>query len=198
MIRINLAGVKVTGSVGLLADGDVGFTPAELQKQALIRILIIVAFPAALWFWEGQVIPAMTIERDQKLGVLEELRSYNGRNARSVQEIKKFKDEEGKLQARIGFLDKLSKDRLREIKVVDLVQQIIPEKVWLSRLEIGNGRMVLSGMAMSDFDISSFMEALAKSVHFVDVNLVSSVENYFDGLNLKKFEIVCIMEKGTP
>jgi type IV pilus assembly protein PilN len=198
VIRINLAGAKSAGQPILnLQIESGGFTPAEAQKQGLIRLIIIVLAPLALWLYQENTLPALISERNSKSQTLMELQEYNAKMARSVQEIKKFKEDEAKIQARIDYLDKLSKNRLREIKILDLIQQVIPEKVWLTTVESRSGRLSLSGMAMSDFDISIFMESLAKSVFFVDVNLMSSVETTFDGLDLKKFEILCVTEKPT-
>lgn len=198
MIRINLANGKVSLAPALgFSGGDVAYTPAELQKQALIRLGLILVFPLLLWLYEQQTIPSLVQERNNLQQQLTEVQSYNARAEASVREIKKIKEDEGKIQARIDFLERLSKTRLREIKVLDLVQQTIPEKVWMTRVESDEDKIVLSGMAMTDFEISAFMEALAKSVYFVDVKLVSSNELLYDGINVKRFEIACVLEKPS-
>lgn len=198
MIRINLA----TGSAAkpqqqMFFDGEVNYTPAELQKQGLLRLVILAVIPLALWYYETQTIPKIIAKRDELTSALDSHRSFNAKAARAVQEIKRVKEDEAKLQTRIASLQKLSKDRFREIKVLDLIQQQIPEKVWLNKIDANNGRMTLSGMAMSDFDISGFMESLSKSVYFVEVTLLSSAEQQFDGLNLRRFEILCVMERPS-
>lgn len=199
MIRINLAQSAAAAPVadsGIV--GDIIYTPAELRKQGLLRLLLICVFPFGLWMYQESTVPDLIKERDAETQKLQQLRSYNAQMEKSVQEIKKFKDDEAQLQARIGYMEKLAKDRFREIKVLDLIQQVIPEKVWLTRVESGDGRITVQGQAMTDFEISSFMESLAKSVYFLDVNLLSSSETLVDGINIKKFEIACVMEKTAP
>lgn len=197
MIRINLANSKATKPQQVLFfDGDVNYTPAELQKQGLLRLVILVVLPLALWYYEGQTIPEYAKKKNELAATLEGHRNFNARQARAVQNIKRVKEDEAKLQTRIATLERISKDRYREIKVLDLVQQVIPEKVWLTRLEMNNGKVQLSGYAMSDFEISGFLEVLTKSVYFTEVILQNSSEQTFDNLNLRKFEIVASTEKG--
>lgn len=197
MIRINLVQSQVAPIAEAGIVGDIIYTPAELRKQGLFRFILIIIFPLGLWFYQESTVPDLIRQRDAESKKLRDLKAYNAQMEKSVQEIKKFKEDEAKIQARIAYMEKLSKDRFREIKVLDLVQQVIPEKVWLTRVESTDGRIVVTGMAMTDFEISSFMEALAKSVHFVDVNLLSSSEMLYDGLNVKRFEIAGLMERPS-
>lgn len=197
MIKINLANNKVGAALPASGiSGDIIYTPAELQKQALLRIIVIFIFPMALWGYQQAKVPELVERRNAESHKLEDLKTYNTQMEKSVQEIKKFKEDESKIQTRINYLERLTKNRFREIKVVDLIQQVIPEKVWLTKVDVNDGRVVIGGYAMTDFEISSFMESLAKSVHFVDVNLLNSSETQFDGLTIKLFEISCSMEKN--
>lgn len=198
MIRINLASARgtATSAPGLVFEGS-SSDSGDVQKQGLLRIILIIMGPLALYAYQQTTLPDLISARAVKTGHLEEMRQYNVKMTRSVEEIKRFKDDERKIQARISYLDKLTKDRWREIKVLDLFQQVIPEKVWITKVQSGAGKMQISGMAMSDFEVSAFMEALSKSIYFVDVNLASSAETSFDGLTIKKFEIICMMEKPT-
>jgi type IV pilus assembly protein PilN len=56
-------------------------------------------------------------------------------------------------------------------------------------------KVIVQGMAISDFEVSQFLEALTKSVFLMDVNLVNSTEVIVDGNSLKKFEISCVLER---
>lgn len=199
MIRINLATSKIgplssiSSSMGLAGDGYTA--PDEARKEALKRILIICLGPLAFYLYEMQNIPTKRAELASKNQVLQELVNYNSKQAASVAEIKKFKEDEALIETRITALEKISKDRHREIRVMDLVQQLIPEKAWLTRLQINPDKVTIQGFALSDFEVSTFLESLTKSVFLMDVNLVSSSEAIIDGMNLKKFEISCVLER---
>ncbi len=197
MIRINLVSSSAPSAGGIVFDGT---TPSlseesEVQKQGLIRLVLMLMGPIALYFYQQSVLPDLLRQRSTLQSEIAEMRDFNTKAERSVAEVKKFKEDEQRIQSRISYLDQIAKNRTRDIKILELLQQVIPEKAWLNRLEMNRGRLTIGGMAMTDFDVSSFMEALAKSVYFLDVNLVRSNEAVFDGLNLKDFEISCTVER---
>lgn len=199
MIKINLAssGVGTTASInaslGISSDGYL--SPDEVRKEALKRLVVMLIPAVALYAYQEQNVPTKLAELNAKQQMLNELTTYNAKQAASVAEIKKFKEDEALIEARIAALDKISKDRHREIRVLDLLQQVIPEKAWLTQIKITPEKVSVQGLAISDFEVSSFLEALTKSVFLMDVNLVNSNETTVDGVSLKKFEISCVLER---
>lgn len=201
MIKINLASSSSTAASGFglgsnqVLSGEGFLSSQELRKEALKRLFLLLIGPAALHVYEMQNIPAKYYELDSKTSTLNELRDYNSKQASSVAEIKKFKEDEALIEARIAALEKISKDRNREIRVLDLLQMVMPEKAWLTRVQILPERVNIEGLALSDFEVSVFLEALTKSALLMDVNLVSSSEVSKEGILLKNFEISCMLEK---
>lgn len=202
MIRINLASAKGMASLspGVGGDGGVVIVSDQVRKDALVKLLVIILIPMGLYFYEQQNIPAIYAELNQKQATLAQLAEFNLRAENAVREIKKFKEDERKIQSRISALERISKNRFREVKVLDLFQQVIPERLWLTRVDIKDGKILLAGLSMSDIDISTFMDSLSKSVFLQDVVLISSAEDIQEGMTLKKFEIGCILEStgGQP
>jgi len=203
MIRINLASTRTmmaaTGGGAATAEGggEVVITE-QVRRDAMVKLLLILLAPMGLYLYEMQNIPTIRSELVRKQQALQELQVFNAKAENSVKEIKKFKEDEKKIQARIAVLEKLAKDRFREVKVLDLFQQVIPERVWFTRVDIKEGKVLLAGFSTSDIDISTFMDSLSKSVFLQEVVLVSSSEHIQDGMTLKKFEISCILEKVGP
>lgn len=200
MIKINLAPQAVAGKgsglgASLGISSDAFLAPDEARKEALKRLVLLLVGPLALIVYENQNIPALLTDLDSKKQVLTELQAYNAKQAASVAEIKKFKEDEAIIEARISALEKISKDRQREIRVMDLLQTVIPEKAWLTRIQINPDSVNVQGVALSDLDVSTFLESLTRSAFLMDVNLVSSTEINQDGMMLKKFEISCLLER---
>ncbi|ASD64636.1 PilN domain-containing protein [Bdellovibrio bacteriovorus] len=202
MIKINLAsqastsgGGSIGASLGISSDSFMGAD--EIRKEALKRLVLLLIGPLALYIYENQNVPGKVAELNSKNQILAELQTYNAKAADSVAEIKKFKEDEALMEARISALEKISKDRQREIRVLDLLQTVIPEKAWLTRVQVNPTRVNIQGLALSDFEVSQFLEALTKSVFLMDVNLVSSSETVTDGVSLKKFEISCLLERAN-
>jgi type IV pilus assembly protein PilN len=177
-------------------DSTVAGNSEKTRRDALTRLLVILLFPMSLYLYEEQNVPALRQQAAQRQVTLTDLQTFNAKAEASVKEIKKFKEDEKKIQDRITALEKIAKDRFREVKVLDLFQQIIPEKLWLTNLEIKDGRILLSGMSTSDIDISTFMDSLSKSVFLQDVVLISSSEQVQEDLTVKKFEISCLLDRS--
>lgn len=198
MIKINLA-TSTSGSMPAAGAGvysSEGFSsPEQVRRDALLRLIVILAGPALLYFYETQNLPSKQAELSSKQQMLSELQVYNEKQAASVAEIKKFKEDEALIEARIAALEKISVDRQREVKVLELLQTVIPEKAWLTRIQLDPDGVQLQGLALSDFEVSSFLDALTRSVFLMDVNLLSSSEVVQDGVPLKKFEISCLLER---
>lgn len=202
MIRINLANSRSMAGIAA-GSGDVvpgGAVSEQTRRDALTKLLVILLFPAGLYFYEQQNIPSIRGELSRQQRLLTDLQAFNAKAEGSVNEIKKIKEDEKKIQSRISALEKIAKDRFREVKIMDLFQQVIPEKVWLTRVDIKDGKVLLAGLSTSDIDISTFMESLSKSVFLQEVVLVSSSEHIQNGMTLKKFEISSILDStgGRP
>jgi type IV pilus assembly protein PilN len=201
MIRINLAssrGAFIPAGGGGGESGEAIIVTEQVKKDALVKLIVMFLAPLALYIYESQNIPTIRAELMSKSQKLQELQAFNAKAENSVKEIKKFKEDEKKIQARISVLEKIAKDRFREVKILDLLQQVIPEKLWLNRIDIKEGKILLAGMSFSDIDVSTFMDSLSKSVFLQDVVLISSQEQIQDGMTLKKFEISCVLDKSGP
>jgi type IV pilus assembly protein PilN len=200
MIKINLASNQVGTNSAIGAQfGDVAIEEMggsdEARKEALKRLVILLIPALGLYAYQEQHVPELQARLATLQATLSELENYNSKQAASVAEIKKFKEDEAIIEARISALDKISRDRSREIRVIDLMQQVIPEKAWLTKITLNPDRMNVQGLGLSDFEVSQFLEALTKSVFLMDVNLVSSTEVTLDGMILKKFEISAVLER---
>lgn len=207
MIRINLLPAK--GSSGTAGSASAGFGSASLgggseglvftedvKKDALVKLIILLLGPVILYIYEMNNIPGIVAQISQKQQVLDELKVFNEQSAASVAEIKKFKENEAQIESRISALEKISHDRFREVKIMDLFQAIMPERAWLTRMSINADKLEIRGLAMSDSEVSFILDSLTKSVLVIDVKLVDSSEVEQDGIVLKRFEISCSLEKS--
>lgn len=192
MIRINLAprvSVKLTGNI----SDSLVLSPDQIRSELIKRFGLILLPIVLLMLVEHFRIPELQAELAQKNSYLQELKNFNSKKQTSVDEIKKFKEDEQRIQQKIDMLESISKDRLREVKLLDLFQQIIPERLWLTTLDVKNFKVIINGFATTDADISAFVDALAKSVYVSDVILTSSSEEIIDDVALKYFDITCTL-----
>jgi type IV pilus assembly protein PilN len=197
MIRVNLLS-SATGGGGIgtgFVSKEVSGEGNEVQRQGLVRLVIILLFPGALYAYEFIHIPELQARLGSKQSVLQDLQSKNEQAKTAVAEIQKFNEEKNRLQKQIDTLDSLRRDRQKEVKILDSIQKDIPEKVWLTSVEMKEDQMVLGGMATADPELTSFMETLSKSVFYKNVNLVRSQEVQSDKGVLKSFEVSCAIDR---
>lgn len=200
MIRINLAkGKKISSSASsggaAMAAGGAGGSSSDIQRQGLLRLVIIAILPLALYAYETQNIPELQAKLNSKNNLLQSLTDKNNQAKAAVEEIKKFKEDQTQLQKQISTLEGLRRERLREVKILDGIQKDMPEKLWLTKVVFDKSKIVLSGLTVGDLELSTFMEQLSRSIFLKKVNLIRSSDMpVTQGLQTKSFEINCELE----
>lgn len=200
MIRINLSPTssrqkagKASGS-GLELAGGVN----EVQRQGAMKLLLVLLPSVALYFYGDMVVSEKTKALRSKQEYLNSLNVKIEQAKGVVDEIKKFKEDKARLEIQISTIESLTKERLREVKILDAIQSDIPQKTWLTKVEVRNDLLTLTGYAAADADTTNFMEKLSNSIHLKDVNLVKSEENQVAGGYIKRFEISSGIFREVP
>lgn len=210
MIKINLAKEFMPKKKGFFGGGggapklesldafaSEGNQDSELKKALVLRLVLLLMGPILLFLFEEQNLPPKKVRLGQMNNALAELQKTNADAAAAVSEIKKFEKEEEKLKAQILIIENLQKDRLKEVRVMDYIQREIPEKVWLSRMGLNDGKMAIEGLATGDSELTNFMDGLQGSAYLRDVSLIRSNEvTTPDAGVVRKFEISCMLERN--
>lgn len=210
MIKINLSprGAAKSSSSGSSSESFLGglfrsrdssvnsFQTSATTWIGILKIILLIVIPVGLFIYEEIHMPQLQDEIQKKQAILKELKVFNDKAKNAVSEIKKFKEDEKNIQDRISVLNEISKKRFLEIQIIDLLQQITPGMIWMDRLEISDKNVSFDGFAANDLEISAFMEALNKSAFLSDVSLTSSKETIVEGIKIKKFSIVCLLDHG--
>ena len=201
MIRVNLAKsvpIMASGTSAIEGTGvvDIGTGGgADIQRQGVLRLLILMIVPFALYGYEFQNIPELNSKLNSKQAVLNSLIAKNEQAKGAVDEITKFKEDQARLQKQIDTLEGLQRERLREVKILDNLQKDIPEKVWLTRMEFADANLRIAGAATADIEVSTFMDNLGRSVFLKDVSLVKSTNEESERGIFKVFEILCTIDR---
>lgn len=200
MIRINLAKsvpIAPTGTNAVEGTQTIELGSADVQRQGVLRLLILAIVPFALWAYEFQNLPDLQSRLNSKNTVLRSLTAKNEEAKGAVDEIAKFKEDQARLQKQIDTLEGLQKERLREVKILDNLQKDIPEKVWLTRMEFADTNLKITGAATADLEISAFMDNLGKSVFLKDVSLIKSTDEVGERGITKAFDILCTIDRPS-
>ncbi len=168
---------------------------AEIRREGAIRFFILLLVPLAMKGYEFQQIPGLQDQVAARNKTFQSLTEKNAKAKGAVEEIETYKKDQARLQKQIDILEGLQAERLLEVKILDNVQKDIPNKVWLSKIEIQDGKFAVVGQTTTDSDLTLFMENLGKSIFLKEVNLIKSEEVPTDKGTLKKFDILCSVDK---
>lgn len=200
MILINLAPASQqrSGKGGGTEIAFEGGASSDVQKQGAMKLLLVLVPVIALYFYGDMVVSEKRRDLRSKQEYLNSLNEKIEQAKGVVDEIKKFREDKARLEIQISTIESLTKERLREVKILDAIQTDIPQKTWLTKIEVQNDLLTLSGYSAVDADTTSFMEKLSNSIHLKDVNLIKSEENQVAGGYIKRFEISSGIFRENP
>lgn len=93
-----------------------------------------------------------------------------------LNKIQELEQNKTKLTEEIGFIRSISKKRYNLPKVLSGIQNLIPEKVWLVKLDFKNAGVTLEGRSPDDQVVSGFMQNLEQNPLFSNVSWLDSRE----------------------
>lgn len=198
-VKKGLGGISFPSSgAGLDGGGDdfAALGQENPNRQLIINLAVIFLGCVGLFAYEQTNVPPLRSQAKSLSRQLEELKQKNLGAAQVVAEIARFEKEQTTLQGQINAIETIKRDRLREVRVLDYIQREIPEKVWLQKLDLQDGRLSISGYATADSELTTFMDGLQRSAYLKEVLLVRSTEAVIADMGtVKRFEISCSLDR---
>lgn len=198
MIKVNLlsqsvttgGGTSVTAMSGGSDEVEVQEISPEVRNQALSKVLMIFAPVVAMYFYaEFYNLPNLKSRLNLLTTQIAELEQFNEKNQALTDEITKIKQDQDNIQARIKTIHQISGRRFDEIKLIEALQQMIVERVYLVNLRYRQGRVTINGFGETVKDVIDFQEQLQKSAILRDVVLVQQSDEKLNEQTVKQFEI---------
>ena len=198
MIRVNLARNRANAGP-VSQQTTVNFSSTETedpseQRAALKNLLFLMIGIVCLVIYERYNAFSLN---ESDLILVREYSQLEQQLTRERGELDRFKtsEEEAKiLEDKLSIIRKLSRVRLREVKALDYIQEIIPNKVWLKQLNFEQNSVRISGYSMLDEDLSNFIQSLDKSSFFQEVMLTQSSEVISKSGSYKQFDLTAKLE----
>ncbi|MCK4836291.1 MAG: PilN domain-containing protein [Candidatus Aminicenantes bacterium] len=154
---------------------------------AVVLILAIIGF---MYFTQSHRLDSQTrylaerrarkTELDNVLKTLEQLERAKIDLDRKVQVIGELK---GRQKQTVFMMDELSR--------------VLPDWVWLTRLNFSGGVLNISGRARTNHLIANFIDNLQSTNHFYDIRLNSSQRSRASGIDIFDFSINCRYRKSA-
>ena len=193
MIEVNLLkGNAVTSGFDVKALADEGD-----QKTAALKILVALLPVVGLYVYEGQVKEGKQNEFSRLQQQTTDVRARMEGLGNALELVERYKLEKKKLKDQIAVIRRLSRERLREVRALDALQSLVPQKAWLTNFEIDGTKVKIEGLALSDAAVTDFVEGLEESLFFDEVILGSTVEEKTSAGPLRKYELSCSLGKQS-
>jgi len=132
-----------------------------------------------------------------------ELALYQKKNAEIGEIRKKLQD----LEMRQNVIQDLEKQRFEPVHIMDeLTDKIVPERMWLTRLNIQANQMDVDGIALDNKTVADFIDNLEslsklndkKALMYEKVRLNKLQQEEIRNLNMKKFELSALKLVKLP
>lgn len=108
-------------------------------------------------------------------------------------ELESFEAQKTMVKERLTTIRKLQGGRSLPVTLMDAIGQALPKRVWLTTIRMNTmgeaGTLTLAGSALSNEDISDFVDKLQDSVHFESVKLIGVNPAKLSSVSTKTFTI---------
>lgn len=111
-----------------------------------------------------------------------------------VGQVEVYEKSKAELEKKLEVINTLRANKTGPVHVLDEIATRIPEKAWLQSLETQGNRIKLSGMAVNNETVATFMSALEDSEYFGEVFLEKIEQAPREGQRLKTFEITAVLQ----
>lgn len=108
---------------------------------------------------------------------------------RDLGEIKEISARKDQVLARLDIIKNLTKIRHLPVHLLEEISSAIPEKVWITKLDAGDGKLLLTGTAQSSALVADFMRRLSASPYISNVELTQVAHVNQSGHDLKAFSL---------
>lgn len=101
------------------------------------------------------------------------------------------------LDRKVKVISDLKARQKQTVFMMDELSRVLPDWVWLTRLNFSGGVLNISGRARTNHLIANFIDNLQSTNHFFDIRLNSSQRSRASGIEVFDFSINCRYRKSS-
>ena len=211
MIKVNLLKNRATGSSGgntefgdmtfddnfegAAGGFDLGAEPTD-SKDIVVKVLVMLIWGVGLYSYELYNIGNLEAEHAKQQATYNTLHNEVAKKRPEVEKAKGLQAENNELNKKIELVKDLGKLRLREIRAIDHLQNIVPERVWFNIIEFKDNTFSVEGVSANDAELDKLLKGIRSYSTFQDVLLAKAVEEKSKQGTLKKFTITSNLAGG--
>ena len=161
MIRINLLPLK---------EAQRALGRRRQMSVAMLSISVALLMMVVPFVLQGRQLANVEYEIQQLNGELVKLNDQT----REVRDLDKKRAE---LHAKLKVIEDLKQKRVGPVRMLEDLGVAVPEKLWLVEFSDLSGNATITGMALDNQTIATFMRHLQVSKYFYDVDLEKSSQS---------------------
>lgn len=201
MIKINLLKTFTTSG----SDPDsLGFSEGEDQNKMYLdfskRIIAFLIGPLCFYFYETSKIPELQSQIAAKNQLLADLRQFNEKKKGLAEEIKRYEEDQARLNGQMSFMRKIAEEKVNELKLMEYLQDYTPESVWINKLELKGSELTINAESDVASDISKFIENLSSAQFLTGVsptNQETKSNGLAEGITTTSFNVRASFSSGV-
>ena len=176
MIRINLLPRdEVAKPHKLVLPGVGAFAP-------LVLVLVAACSVAGGYVYQSQQISILE-------EIIAEEEAESRRLAPEIAKIKRLNQQRQDLNDRLDVITRLDSGRYYRVHLMDEINRSLPSYTWLTRFEeVGGDSYAVEGVTFSNFLVSDFLQNVADSPWFSNIDLLVAEKGVIDEVQVIKFK----------
>ena len=192
MIKVNLLRNLAVAQGVTPADSSfagLGASDANTQKQAATKAVVMLVFPIFLYVYETFNLSTLRGELATVRTAIEQIDAEKGKFGDLGPRVDKYKKEKARIDEELAVVRGLALSRLREVKSLDALQSLVPQKTWLNKVAIEGTKVKVEGFTTSAEGISELIGALDRSAFFSKIEPKSTSQEMLPSGPAKRFEL---------
>lgn len=187
MIKINLGKTRLE-SIEAMETSESVSSNSNIREVG-VKILVLFLGVGALMFYEGQNLDKINASLARSNSELMQIQAELQTKTEELAGMASIESDAKALEDKLSLLKRLSRLRLREVKSLDYIQSIVPQRIWLVGLEMQGESLTIIGRGSNEEDVSMFVKRLEAGGYFSDVILIKDSTLVADGQSVREFEI---------
>ncbi len=198
MIKINLlrnlgmtqggASLEAAGAAG--GGGGAAMSLSDdAQKQVALKVAAFLVLPIALYIYEYFNLTSLQEALIQQQQKVQQIQAEKSKYGDTGPRVERFNKEKARVEKEIEAVRNLARVRLREVKALDALQSLMPNRTWVKKVSIEGNVVKLEGYSSSETGVTEFIRALENSVSFSRVEPKSTVQENLASGPVKRFEM---------
>ena len=173
MIKINLLPVRAAQK------------KEKLRAQSSILVLSLLAISVACG---AEYFRTMT-KIDSKKAEITAVQAEINQLKKKIGEVSRYQKLQSDLKKKLEILQVLKDGRSGPVHLLDELNHALPDKLWLTDYSASGGAITVSGIAVDENVVASFMETIGASPYYGNVELKGISQLVMNNIKLQKFTL---------